>query len=90
MRFTVLWTPSAERDLATLWEDAADRNAITFASHTIDTLLRERAKTCGESRYDTVRIMFAPPLGVLFEVLEEDRTVYVLAVWSFDKGASSS
>jgi len=90
MRYTVLWTHTAEQDLAAIWMDARDRNSVTSAASSLDALLREQADTQGESRYGNVRIMFAPPLGVEFEVLEEDRTVYVLAVWAFQTGRSSS
>jgi plasmid stabilization system protein ParE len=90
MKYTVLWTPTAEQDLAAIWMDAQDRNAVTSAASSIDALLGEQADTQGESRYGKVRIMFAPPLGVEFEALEEDRTVYVLAVWAFHTGRSSS
>jgi hypothetical protein len=31
MRYTVLWTPTAERDLTELWLDAPDREAIRQA-----------------------------------------------------------
>jgi hypothetical protein len=37
MIFTVLWTPTAEQELASIWLGAGDRNAVTSAAHTIDT-----------------------------------------------------
>jgi plasmid stabilization system protein ParE len=85
MIFTVLWTPDAEQELAAVWLSAEDRNAVTSAAHGIDALLRVDPQTRGESRQHEVRVLFAPPLGVDFEVVEGDRTVYVLAVWSFGK-----
>ncbi len=83
MRFTVLWTPSAERQLAQFWLDADDRGVLRDAADRLDTALAEQADSLGESRSDNVRIAFAPPLAIEFEVLEEDRTVHVLGVWSF-------
>ncbi len=32
MKFTVLWKPSAEQELAQIWESANDRRDITMAS----------------------------------------------------------
>ena len=90
MKYTVLWTPTAEQELAAIWMGAPDRDAVTSAASSIDTLLAENADRQGESRYGNLRIMFAPPLVVEFDVLEEDRIVYVLAVWPFDTGRSSS
>jgi len=82
MRYTVLWAPTAERDLAAIWMEAADRTAVASAADTIDALLREDAHLRGESRADNLRVLFAPPLGVDLEVLPDDHTVYVLAVWT--------
>ena len=83
MKFTVLWVPSAERQLAQLWLDAEDRSSVRDAADRLDAALGERADSLGESRSPNVRIAFAPPLAIEFEVLEQDRTVYVLAVWPF-------
>jgi hypothetical protein len=85
MIFTVLWTPTAEQELASIWLSAEDRNAVTSAAHTIDTLLRVDPETRGESRHDTLRVLFVPPLGVDFDVVADDRIVYVLSAWSFGK-----
>lgn len=90
MKYTVLWTPAAEQELAAIWMDAPDRAAVTSAASSIDALLAENADRQGESRHGNLRIIFAPPLGVEFDVLEEDRIVYVLAVWPFETSRSSS
>ena len=83
MRFTVLWTPDAEKDLADIWIEAPDRRAISTAANAIDASLAERPESFGESRDQNVRVAFMWPLGIEFEVLSEDRIVYVLSVWSF-------
>jgi hypothetical protein len=88
MTFTVLWTPAAEQELAAVWLSASDRNAINSAAHTIDALLRVDPQRRGESRHDSVRILFVPPMGIDFDVSEADRTVYVLSVWSVARGKS--
>jgi hypothetical protein len=80
-----LWTPAAEQELAAIWMEAADRDTITSAANTIDDLLKADPQLRGESRQGDVRILFALPLGVDFEVSEPDRTVYVLSVWSVRK-----
>ncbi len=68
--------------MASVWLDAADRNAVTSAAATIDRLLSRDPDSRGEIRFDTVRTLSVPPLGVDFEVIELDRIVYVLIVWS--------
>lgn len=80
MKYTVLWRPTAERQLAALWVDAADRSAVAAAADAIDELLRRSPLTEGESRLGAERILFVPPLKVLYAVDESNRTVYVRAV----------
>ena len=64
-----------------LWAPAKDRSAVTAAANRIDVLLRSDPLSCGESRGGSSRVFFVPPLGVDFEVHEDDRLVTVLAVW---------
>ena len=81
MKFTVIWIPSAERELAQLWESADDRRDITLASNAIDRRLAESADRAGESRDGDDRIDFERPLGIRFRVSLADRKVLVLNVW---------
>ncbi|MBV9123918.1 MAG: hypothetical protein JO112_11220 [Planctomycetes bacterium] len=81
MKFTVLWKPSKEQNLAAIWMGAQDRNAVTSAAHTIDKLLSRNPESIGEVCFDMVRTLVIPPLGVDFEVMEDDRIVYELSVW---------
>jgi hypothetical protein len=82
MNYTVLWTPAAEGDLAAVWLKANDRKAITSAADTIEWFLRQNPEGSGEVRFDSVRYLVIPPLGVDYEVIAEDRLVYVFSVWS--------
>ena len=82
MKFTVIWTPTAEQDLAALWvEHPKSRTGITRAARSVDLLLRENPQSRGESRYDTLRILIVHPLGVDFDVDEGNGIVSVLTVW---------
>lgn len=80
MKFTVLWRPVAEARLADLWLKSPNRAAIAAAADAIDALLQSDPLEQGESRDGTERIIFKSPLAVLYDVREEDRIVYVLAV----------
>jgi hypothetical protein len=82
MKYTVLWTPNAEDRLAIIWMSATDQNAISFAANTIDGLLTLDPDSLGEFVFDTVRRLSLPPLGADVEVIEADRIVYVLSVWT--------
>ena len=80
MKYTVLWKPSAEAALATLWAAAPDRSAVSAAANRIDAILQIDPETRGESRSGSIRILVVPPLAVTFEVQEPDRVVWVLGV----------
>jgi plasmid stabilization system protein ParE len=83
MNFTVIWKPEAERRLATIWTDAADRNAVTRAVAAIDRALKSHPEDLGESRNKGRRVFLEGPLGVAFHVSPSDRMVTVLTVWEF-------
>jgi hypothetical protein len=63
MNYTVIWLPSAEKDLAALWLSATDRPEVTRAANEIDQRLGADAPNEGESRRGGRRILFVPPLG---------------------------
>jgi hypothetical protein len=80
MRFTVLWSPLAERQLMTIWSDAADRREeVTRAAEAIDRMLRDDPQDIGRP-YDGDRIWTTRPLSVVYSIDEGDRKVKVLVV----------
>jgi len=85
MTFTVVWLSSAQGHLANIWTVGPDRTAITKAANSIDRLLRQDPFGYSESRAGNERIMFVTPLGVSYDVIEEDRLVTVWAVWKIKK-----
>jgi hypothetical protein len=81
MNFTVIWSDAAIQDLARIWMNATDRNAITLASNEIDRILSCDPQHIGESRPGGQRVEFTDPLGFRFEVVVDDLRVTVGAVW---------
>lgn len=84
MTYAILWTQTAEEDLARLWLEGTDREAIRSAADTLDSLLRSDAHLRGESRYDSLRVLLAAPLGIDFDVDQVSHTVLVLRVWRYE------
>ena len=80
MRYTVIWHPSAIDDLLRLWTDGPDRKAVTDATNGIESTLRIDPVLRGETLAGSIRILIAPPLQVAYRILEDDRTVQILAV----------
>lgn len=80
IRYTVVWHDDAQGQLAQICIDAADRSAVTQATHAIDTHLAADAEMKGTPVEGDLRESVVPPLCVLFAVSEPDRLVKVLHV----------
>lgn len=80
MTYTVVWKRSAEAELADLWLNAPDQNAVALAANTADALFRQDPLSQGESRADGNRILFIAPLVLSFHVSPADRLVTVTAI----------
>jgi plasmid stabilization system protein ParE len=80
--FRVRWKRSALNQLTNFWTQAspAQRQAITSASQKIDQQLGRDPRNAGESRSGGRRILFAPPLVVIFRIEPDGQTVSVLEV----------
>ena len=83
MSYAVFWVPSAEQDLAAAWLGSADRNAVTRAAFRLEQhLLIDPLHSGVASRQLSVqRVAYEAPVGIEFEVVEDDKKVRVLTVW---------
>ncbi len=81
MKYTVIWQPSAESDLATVWTESKKRSVISQAANRIENWLRTDSEEVGESREDGRRLLIESPLAVIYRPVPQDRCVFVLAVW---------
>jgi hypothetical protein len=82
MNYTVIWTERTEQLLAAAWLAASNRNEVTVAAHELELELRRDPLNLGESRRSSVdRIAVHLPLGISFNVVVDDLTAYVTAVW---------
>lgn len=85
MKFTVLWLPETEQELAAIWLKAWDKASITQAANRLDQMLALDPENQGESRDQDRRILLEHPLGIIFRVEKDNRLVYVLTVWHFGR-----
>ena len=81
MRWTVVWMPKAEADLAELWIESEDREALTFAIDLIDELLSQDPLKQGDSREGQERWLIMRPVTIQYTVSPDDRLVTVLTIW---------
>lgn len=83
MNYAVFWTPDSQDELANSWLAAPDRNAVTAASHRLDQALADDPYSIGFARDASInRTAIDLPLGIEFEIIEDDKKVRVLRVWS--------
>lgn len=83
MNYEVVWGPVAEQMLAAVWLATVDRGAVTRASSWLDRQLAVDPLRLGESRESSVRrVAFRPPIGIEFEVIEDDKRVIVQGVFA--------
>jgi hypothetical protein len=79
-RYTVVWVRRVEDRLIEIWLGAQDRNAITAATHQIDTQLAVDPQSKGGELSEGLRYYQAEPLRVAFTVHVDDRTVEIVSV----------
>jgi hypothetical protein len=82
MKWTVVWKPSIQQELAALYLVAPDRATLTAAANTIDFLLAHNPLGQGEEREEGHRLLMVPPLAVRYTVDPGDCKVTVYAVWT--------
>jgi hypothetical protein len=85
MQHRVLWAPDAEDKLEQYLKNASDPKFLAAAAREINQHLIAAPHEFGESRYDAMRVGFAFPFGVQFEVMDDVRTVIVHDVWRIDR-----
>lgn len=83
MNYTVVWEPQAENNLITAWLAAPDQLAVTRAAHRLEQALSRQPLVVGIARNSSVnRTAIDLPLGIDYEIIEDDKKVRVLRVWS--------
>ncbi len=80
MKFTPDWSP-IEQELAQIWLNAPDRQAVTEAAYEIDRLLTRDPLNAGESREGNTRILIVEPLAVYYDVILDDHRVLIWQIW---------
>jgi plasmid stabilization system protein ParE len=78
IRYTVVWSTPALSQLAQLWIDAGDRDAVNTAAASIDRELAANPESKGEGLHEGLRAFEAQPLYVLYTASEPDRLVRVV------------
>jgi hypothetical protein len=79
MKFTVVWVPTAQAQLANWWMQAADRQAVTDSANRIDQELQQDADKKG-TPFGPFLALFDDPLSVLYTVDLGDCMVRVIQV----------
>lgn len=89
MKWDVYWLPSAEIELARIWNEAIDKVSLSKFANEIDLLLEADPENQGESRGEDFRILIRLPLGILFCLDKIRHLVEVNHIWVIAKGKKS-
>jgi hypothetical protein len=81
MRYTVVWRKSPLNTLMAHWSSSTNRAALTEAVERIDRLLGDDPDRHGEEYYGD-RIVVVASIAVTFKIIEEDRIVEVIDLFS--------
>ena len=81
MRYTVVWKPDAEAELAQLWLEAENKDQLAAASDELERLLRDHDAARNAIGVGNWRVLAVSPLGVEFLVNDADCKVTVITVW---------
>lgn len=81
MNYTVAWSRDAIDQVTLVWLAAANRNAVTQAAHRLELALADQP-FIGTRRNSSVnRTATDYPLGIDFEIIEDDKKVRIIRVW---------
>ena len=85
MKFRVLWSTEARRELAQILGNAGMKvRFLLEAVRELERNLYSEALTFGDVRGGTLRIGFLKMLGVYFDVYRNGRTIIVQNLWRTD------
>ena len=79
MKWTVIYRPDAADDLATIWLNSSNLQAVT-AANSVDIQLDTDPLSAGESREGNSRVLYEDPLVLYFDVDEQDCTATIWGV----------
>ncbi|MEX2315663.1 MAG: hypothetical protein WD669_00825 [Pirellulales bacterium] len=85
MPYRVFWAPAAEQKLEQAIQLAADASVIVAAAREVERRLIGAPYEFGESRSDPLRVGFVLPLGIMFEIMDDVRTVIVHDAWTAER-----
>ena len=81
MKYAVEWSPPTEDELITLWTAASDQSLVTAVVQRLEQRLRINPYV-GQVRQSSVnRVVVSSPIGIWFDIIEDDKKVLVLSVW---------
>jgi len=82
VNYTVAWSEDALNQLTTVWLAAVNQLAVTQAAHRLEEALVQQPYI-GRRRNSSVNRAAADvPLGIDFEIIEDDKKVRIIRVWS--------
>ena len=88
--YRIEWLPAAAMELVRLYRDASPeaQAALSLALDSLERDLSTEPHKAGESRVWPSRVLFAPPLAVLFVADFRRQVVTMISVWRIPERTS--
>jgi hypothetical protein len=83
--YIVIFTPQVNRDIVDYWIESLHQREMTRAIDDLVRQMRNDPLEIGESRGGNRRVVFQWPVGMEFEVDEENQQVEVYNFWNFQR-----
>lgn len=79
-RYQVFWPDDALNELAQIWLNHPQRDAVTVAASSADEMLADAPARVGEELREGLCLLRVEPLQILYAISQLDRRVEILAV----------
>jgi hypothetical protein len=79
--YEVIWLDPVLEKLAAVWVESPDRTLVTSAAEAIDFVPSHEPREFGVWLRGTTYVIFAEPIVVIFDIIEDDHHVRILDLW---------
>jgi hypothetical protein len=81
VRYTVVWTLRAEKELAQVWLEASDKSQLSAVANELERLLRENDAARRASGVGNIGVLGIAPLSVAYAISDADHLITIFTAW---------
>jgi mRNA-degrading endonuclease RelE of RelBE toxin-antitoxin system len=81
MPYEVRWSSYAEKELDQPTLSASQKQALSDATARVEAALAMAPRDVGTMRLVSTRILVDKPLGIVYDIIEDDKIVVIAEAW---------